>query len=119
MTDQESIDLCTDLALAVMSSASTDKIKPIDWWPRLRSALESAGSKAQHIGAFIAEMARKLSIDGALNASTIDQLAPVIERCQDAAIFQQIRKTASRSAIYVTAMAQTRRAADKASRGKA
>lgn len=117
MTDMEANALCADLALAIMASASVKKIKPIDWWPRCRSALEAAGAKAQDISGMIAEMARKLQIDGAFDARSVEAMQPVIALCQDGATFQSIRKAAATRAIFVTAMAQMRRSADKAARG--
>jgi hypothetical protein len=91
------------VVVAIMRSASTDVIRPVDWWGRARSALDSACSRADDFPAFVAEMARKLNIHVFAQLSAQELIA--LEQRLD---FKAWRQYCASRAVYVIAGAQNR-----------
>lgn len=108
--------LATRLVLAVMRSASTDKIRPIDWWTRARTALEAAAATAETYSHMVSEMARHLQIDSysAASSRSISEIGtPFRVTPGDFAPFARV---AERDAPYIVAMAQMQRAEEREER---
>lgn len=99
------MDLPVRLVLAVMRSASTEKIRPVDWWTRAQSALHSAAAMSQSYGHMVSVMGHKLQI------STFNQHSAVEISTIGAAIedFEAFRFECERDALYIVAEAQARR----------
>jgi len=103
-----------ELVLTLMASASTDKIRPIDWWTRARTALETACESADSFPGLMSRAADKLQIEvfREKSANWISSVRPLL---QDAADFVPFRDFCSRNAVYIVAIAQAQRAATKES----
>lgn len=125
--DDETIQrMAADLLVQVMRSASTDDIRPIDWWPRARSAMETAASVARSYGQLVAKMARKLQIEAYREASSrsISEIGAELDAAGPGA-FARFRRVAKRDAAFIVAMAQIQnderraeRQAHQATKGK-
>lgn len=114
MTDEDGrMELAVQLVLAMMRSASTDKIRPIDWWERARSALETGAATAETFPQLVAVMGRKLQIDATVEDSSkaICSLAETLLASGDFGKFRHLCET---QALYVVAIAQARRAEQRA-----
>lgn len=101
----ENMNRAIDLVLAMMRSASTNKIQPKRWWERARTALETAAATAGDFPEMVAVMGRKLEIDVTRNetADVIARLTPEL------AMFEPFRRLCETQALYVVALAQSRR----------
>lgn len=106
-SEQELNELAIEAVLAVMASASTDKIKPIDWWTRARTALETSASVAETWTEMAAKLADKLEIE-AFTESSSHRLVFLANGIAEAP-FSAFRAHCERNAVYVVAMAQVRR----------
>ncbi len=91
------------LVQTMMRSASIEKIRPIDWWTRARTALEGAARSSDHFSAMASAMARKLQIDVA-RTDTATDLAFLADEV--AGSFPAFRRFVEREALYIVAMAQ-------------
>jgi len=100
-------DIAVDFILAVMRSASTDKIKPIDWWQRAKTALESSAGGAAHWDDLLTRAARKLQIDVYREASS----AAFEEIIEDVADFRAFASYCRRHSIAIVAAAQAKSSA--------
>jgi hypothetical protein len=107
-SDSELSDLAVELVLAMMRSASTEQISPLDWWPRARSALETASSVARTWPQMISRMGKKLEI-GSLKSVTARDVARIGADLSDPADWRRFRYLCRRDALYLVAMAQVRR----------
>jgi|SRR5688572_1816096 len=112
-TDESRMELGIQLVLAMMRSASTDKIRPIDWWTRARSALETAAATADSFAQLVAVMGRKLQID-ATAESTSKEISSLAETLTASGDFERFRHLCETQALYVVAIAQGRRAEQRA-----
>ena len=101
--------LAQRLVLAMMRSASTDKISPKQWWERARSALETAAVAAESWPHLISEMARKLQIE-TLSAPSANEVCSMVS---EATPFEEFRSVCERDALYVVALAQAQRAQER------
>lgn len=106
MDDEKLTDLAVDVVLSMMSSASTDKISPLAWWPRAKSSLETAADVAESWQHMVSKMAAKLQIDSTTNA-TAAALKIIGEKIGDS--FGRFRNLCRRDAIFIVAMAQAER----------
>lgn len=99
------------LVLAMMASASTEKIRPVDWWQRAKTALVSAADRAASWGELVATMARRLQIDVTrIESSRAISLVAVHDPRDFSALIQIIR----REAVYLIAEAQMAREQQRA-----
>lgn len=103
MTDDDKLRAAIDLVRAMMRSASTEKIRRIEWWSRAKSALETAAASSSSYGSMVSAMARKLQIDATIidTGEVIGQLAAVV-----GADFDAFRRFCEREALYVVAICQ-------------
>lgn len=91
-----------DLVLAMMASATTEKIRPVDWWPRAKGALVAACNRAENWAQLISTMARKLQIE-TLRADSGKAISACEPPPDEFAAFARI---ARREAVYIVAQAQ-------------
>lgn len=104
MTDEKMHLAGKALVQTMMRSASIDKIRPLDWWTRARSALEGAARSSSSFSGLVSAMARKLQIDAA-GPETSTDLAFLADEVP-AADFPAFRRFCEREALYIVAMAR-------------
>ena len=105
------------LVLTMMASAPHDKIKALDWWPRAKSALETAADAASCWPQMISKMAAKLQID-ATSIATAKQISLIGEQVGTGAMFERFRSICRRDAVFIVAMSQARRDEQKQQQAK-
>lgn len=103
MTDDEKLRAGIDLVRAMMGSASTDKIRRIEWWSRAKTALETAAASAGSYGSMVSTMGRKLQIDvtATYTGEAVARVGLAV-----AADFEAFRRYCEREALYVVAICQ-------------
>jgi N-dimethylarginine dimethylaminohydrolase len=108
-SDEALIDLAVTFLCAIMRSASTDKIRPVDWWVRAKAALETAAGTAEAWSHLVSRAAEKVEIEAlsAASSRSIFEVGEVV--AVDAVTFMRFRSLCERDAIFIAAMAQTRR----------
>lgn len=104
------------LVLAMMRSVDPDVIKPLDWWGRARTALETAAQSSDHYSGMISAMGKKLQIDVLREESGAEVL---LIGHEVAAQFDDFRRHLDTEALFVVAIAQAQRKAEKAAYGVA
>ena len=104
----QAMDLAVRLVLAVMRSASTEKIDPLDWWTRAKDALVF-GTATQDYETCVHEMAESLQIHTlkAESARAIYSIGQELSEHPDS--WPIFRDECQRKAIYVVALAQVQR----------
>lgn len=110
LDDMELIDLAVRMVLAMMRSASTDNVKPMDWWDRARTALEASASVAESWSQMVSKFGAKIQVIS-LKDSSAREICSVGDGVT--ANWDRFRALAQRDALYITAMAQARRAEEK------
>jgi len=113
MTDEMAMECGVRLVLAMMRSASTDKIRPIDWWARAKSALETAAASAEDLPRMVSVMGRKLQIE-VTNAETSREISLLDVQIGNLGAFESVRRLCEDQSLYVVAIAQHRRQAERA-----
>jgi hypothetical protein len=108
LDDMDLQALAVSLVLGVMRSASTEKIRPMDWWIRAQSALKSAASMAGSFGQLTSIMGRKLQIP-TFNGISSRLISSIGEQVADPDDFESFRCLCERDALYIVAEAQARR----------
>lgn len=108
LSDEAMTDLAVRLVLTLMASASTDKIRALDWWSRAKSALVTAAAAAESWGHMVSKMAEKLQIDVLRLASSrsISSIGRALKRSDE---WVRFRTLCERDAVYIVAMAQVER----------
>jgi len=101
-SDDQLSQQATSLVLAMMASATTEKISPLDWWPRAKAALLSACARSQTWGELVTEMARKLQVE-TLRAESSRAICSLALGPADLRAFKRIVKS---EAVYIVAEAQ-------------
>jgi hypothetical protein len=107
-TDEMQTQMAIDLVLTMMSSASLEKIRALDWWPRAKSALETAADVAASWGQMVSKMAKKLSID-ATTIATAKEISLIGDQVGIGTSFERFRALCRRDAVFIVAMAQAKR----------
>lgn len=107
MTEEEAADVAVNLVLAMMASVPQDTIRAVDWWPRAKSALETAADAAGSWQHMVSKMAAKLGVN-ATRLSTADMLVSIGHQLSGAG-FERFQKVARRDAVFIVAMAQAKR----------
>lgn len=102
MDQDQKLQCAIDLVRTMMSSASSDHIRRIEWWSRAKIALETAAARADNFGSMVSVMARKLQID-VTTIATGERVAELATRIDDFAVFSKFCAT---DALYVVAIAQ-------------
>ena len=105
-TDDDRMFAAVELTLAMLASVGPDKIKPLDWWIRARSALETAAACAGSWSEMVSEMGRKLQVE-ALQLKSTTRLAAVEPLAADD--FETFRRLCEQQSLYVVAQAQLKR----------
>jgi hypothetical protein len=101
-------DMGIRLVLTMMASAPHDKIKALDWWPRAKSALETAADAASCWPQMISKMSAKLQID-ATTIATANEIRVIGEQVGTGEMFERFRSICRRDAVFIVAMSQARR----------
>lgn len=105
-TDDVLTDLAVNLVLGLMRSADHEVIRPVDWWPRAKTALVVSASIAESYPSMISRYLEK-----------IQALAPTAETSKIVAetkntlaslgdVWERFRFLCERDALYIVAMAQ-------------
>lgn len=115
MTPDEQLRQAINLVRAMMGSASSEKIRRIEWWSRAKSALETAAMSSDNFGSMVSVMGRKLQID-VTTISTSQEIAEVAGVV--ASDFESWRRFVATEALYVVAIAQAEAAARRVEREK-
>lgn len=116
MDDQQLLDHGIRLTLAMMKSASTERIRPVDWWTRARTSLETGAAVASTYPEMVSVMGRKLEIE-ATKAATSEVIAAVGRDI--AGHWEAFRRLCETQALYVVALAQAARDEAKAAQQQA
>lgn len=108
LTEEQHLKNAALLVRAMMSSASSEKIRRIEWWERAKSAIETAAMSSDSFPSLVSTMARKLQIDCTTiaTASDIVLLGEVV-----AHNFEAFRRFCERHAVYIVALVQAEKKA--------
>ena len=112
MSEQELMLRARDLVLALMSNASTDKISPMDWWPRAKSALVAGAARGRSWGQVVNVMCSKLQIETLRN----DTASSVCSMSLDGAHLRDFKRVVMDLGTYIVAEAQAERDRQKKER---
>lgn len=115
-TDSELTDLATRLVLSMMRSASTDKIRPQDWWDRAKTALETSASVAEGFPQMVSRFAAKIQVEGSLSESTCKAISSLGETFQGFGreeTWERFRRLCERDAVYIVAIARATRQTER------
>lgn len=115
MPDEQLAHMARDLVLMMMSCASTDTISPVDWWPRAKSALLAACSRARTWGELVTTMADKLEVD-VLRVEVAKVISSLRLTPADVRAFVRVARA---EGVYIVAEAAAQRAEDRAQRESA
>lgn len=107
-TDHDLTTTAADILLALMASASTDKVRPKDWWDRGQAALVAAAERSTSWPAFVSTACRKLQIE-TLRERSVSSLSTWGERMRDRADFARFSRFTARNAHYIVAVARQER----------
>lgn len=107
-------ETAVDLVLSVMASASTKKIAATEWWPRAKSALETAASEATSWQHMVSAMCKKLQIE-TLTANSANSVCSIELRGDE---FNSFRALCERDAVYMVALAQSKRVEQRAEKAR-
>lgn len=105
---EESItDLAVNFVVGMMRSASTEIIRPLDWWPRAKAALVVAASTAETYPAMVSRFLEKVQVSAATEPTchVIDETRIAIDAFGETG-FERFRFLCERDALYIVAMSQ-------------
>ena len=111
LSDAALSTLATQFVLAMMASASTQKIRPMDWWERAKSALVTSAAASENRRDLVTRFAKRVQIQ-TLTAASVDRLN-CLSSLDDPAVFQRFVRVVSREAVFIVAMAQEKRADER------
>jgi hypothetical protein len=100
---EQHLNNAVKLVRTMMASASSDRIRRVDWWARAKSALETAAMSSDNFSSMISSMARKLQID-VTSTQTGEEVADLALAVEND--FESFRRFCEREAVYVVAIAQ-------------
>lgn len=101
------------LVLAVMGSASTERIDPRRWWERAKTALETGAAVAADFPEMVSVMSRKLEIE-VLTTDSAERVGALSREI--GGDFEPFRRLCEDQALYAVAMAQAARAEQREDR---
>lgn len=105
--DEVLTDAAVELVVGFMRSADTDIIRPVDWWPRAKTALIVSAAVAETYPAMVSKFLGKIQVP-APRKETTQVIAAVgaqlTEWGPDA--WERFRFLCERDALYIVAMAQ-------------
>jgi len=109
LSDSELILLCRDFLLAMMRSASTERIPPREWWEQAKAAIE-IGAEEETFEEMAAAVARRLYIESFTKAPAnwISSHEAIIRSHWPA-----FRRLCRRSAVYIAGIARVAREEQK------
>jgi hypothetical protein len=110
MTDDQLSRLGVELVLAMMASATTERISPVDWWPRAKSALLAAVARGKTWGEIVTTMAAKLQIE----TLRLESGRAICSMAIGTADLLAFRRVAQAEAVYLVAEAAAIREHDRA-----
>lgn len=102
---EELTEYAVRLVLEMMSNATTEKISPLDWWPRAKSALLAATARATTWGQVIEVMSQKLQITVLRNESA----KAIFFLALEGKHLDEFKRLVQQEAIYIIAEAQVER----------
>jgi hypothetical protein len=105
MSEHELMLRARDLILVVMSNASTDKIPPMDWWPRAKAALVAGAARGRSWGQMVNVMCSKLQIETLRN----DSASLVCSMSIDGSHLRDFKRVVMDLGTYIVAEAQAER----------
>lgn len=111
-TDEQLSQIGRDLVLAMMASATTERISPMDWWPRAKAALRASAARSTTWGELVNTMASKLEI-GTLRAESSREICSLALSKTDLRAF---RRVVQQQAVYIVAEAQVIREQERAAK---
>jgi hypothetical protein len=114
MSEEELAERAKSLMLALMSNATTEKISPINWWPRAKSALLAGVARGRTWGEMVDTMCRKLEIQVLRN----DTASSVSGMMLDGAQLREFKRVVRTQGIYIIAECQAERERQKAEKAK-
>lgn len=109
-TDDELSQIATQLVLSMMASATTERISPMDWWPRAKAALKTATQRARNWGEVVSIMAGKLEIQ----TLRMDSSRAICSLALGDADLRAWKRIAREQAVYIVAEAQVIREQQRA-----
>lgn len=109
LSEEELTILARDYVLAMMRSASTDKVPPREWWEQAKAALE-IGAEEPTLEGMTASIARRLQIES-LTKHTASWISSHEQEIR--AHFPRFRSQCKRVAVYIVGMARIERDAQR------
>lgn len=109
LSEEELTILARDYVLAMLRSASTDRIPPREWWEQAKAALE-IGAEEPTLEGMTASFARRLQIES-LTKHTASWICS--HEAQLRAEFPRFRAHCKRVAVYIVGMARIERDAQR------
>lgn len=115
MDQEQRLRFAIELVRTMMSSASSDNIRRIEWWSRAKTALETAALRADSFGSMVSVMARKLQID-VTTIVTGERIAALSGSVGHPDEFAPFAAFCAKESIYIVAIAQAEAAGRRAER---
>lgn len=108
-------DAAVEFINAVLDSVDTSVIKPMDFWERAKTALETGAASSTTWPGCASKTAKKLQIS-TLTKTSGDTITRIGQTLADPAAFAAWRRLVVRDAIYLVAMARAARDTRRAER---
>lgn len=103
---KQKLALAVRIVRSMMSNASSERIRRIEWWSRAQSALKTAAQSTDNFGSFISKMASKLEIDVTTIASGQEIVALGNELGDDVDTVDDWLRFCDEQAVYIVAEVQ-------------
>lgn len=116
--EDELIDASVEWLSALLDSARVANIGVANWWPRARSALETAAASADTYSHAVSVACRKLQVDNIPTTVATKLFGPGSVEDLISQRFDEWRLLAQRDAISITALTQIARAEKRTRSGK-
>jgi len=98
-------DAAVAFTAAIMGAVDKDVVKPLDWWPRCRAALEASASASETWPQFVSRFGQKMQIT-AIRESITEELRVIEQQIIENGWWSRFRLLAQRDALYIASMAQ-------------
>lgn len=110
-------DLAVEFVNAILDSVDTAVIKPMDFWERAKTALETGAAISTTWATCVSKTGRKLQIS-TLTKSSGETVTRIGIALGDPAAFAAFRRLIARDGIYLIAMARVARDTRRAERAE-